>query len=175
MRTLTCPSTCPGWPLQTRKSRYCKQPPRTGSVYCGCHLVSDAATDRKRIPCPADPSHSIYEDRLKKHMKKCNAYKRARTQEAQPYFVRGINAGDPKAAGAGATGPEAQRAHDAAAASASAAASLAFQAMVREANAAARLHKRGLTLAWCVPVRGRCESAGTASASSVHHPRRHHP
>lgn len=34
---------------------------------------TSSATVRKRIPCPLDPSHTIFEDTLEKHLKKCNA------------------------------------------------------------------------------------------------------
>ncbi|KAI8640890.1 methyltransferase TRM13-domain-containing protein [Parasitella parasitica] len=59
-----------------RKRRYCGL--RTGKdmKYCGEHSVGipDCEGKPKRIPCPYDPSHSIFEKDLEKHMKsKCNA------------------------------------------------------------------------------------------------------
>ncbi|XP_009867674.1 PREDICTED: tRNA:m(4)X modification enzyme TRM13 homolog, partial [Apaloderma vittatum] len=45
--------------------------------------------DRKRIPCPLDPKHTVYEDQLQKHLKKCNS----REKPKPVYFVQDINAG----------------------------------------------------------------------------------
>ncbi|KFV91424.1 tRNA:m(4)X modification enzyme TRM13, partial [Eurypyga helias] len=45
--------------------------------------------DRKRIPCPLDPKHTVYEDQLQKHLKKCNS----REKPKPVYFVPDINAG----------------------------------------------------------------------------------
>ncbi|XP_009068129.1 PREDICTED: tRNA:m(4)X modification enzyme TRM13 homolog, partial [Acanthisitta chloris] len=44
---------------------------------------------RKRIPCPLDPKHTVYEDQLQKHLKKCNS----REKPKPVYFVQDINAG----------------------------------------------------------------------------------
>ena len=33
-------------------------------------------TVRRRVPCPLDPSHTVFEDNLQKHLKKCNAAKK---------------------------------------------------------------------------------------------------
>lgn len=44
---------------------------------------------RCRIPCPLDPSHTVYEDTLRKHMKKCNAAKKPKPS----CFSAHINAG----------------------------------------------------------------------------------
>ncbi|NWR91130.1 TRM13 enzyme, partial [Furnarius figulus] len=46
-------------------------------------------SDRKRIPCPLDPKHTVYEDQLQKHLKKCNS----REKPKPVYFVQDINAG----------------------------------------------------------------------------------
>ncbi|KFO94716.1 tRNA:m(4)X modification enzyme TRM13, partial [Buceros rhinoceros silvestris] len=45
--------------------------------------------DRRRIPCPLDPKHTVYEDQLQKHLKKCNS----REKPKPVYFVQDINAG----------------------------------------------------------------------------------
>ncbi|KFQ53520.1 tRNA:m(4)X modification enzyme TRM13, partial [Nestor notabilis] len=44
---------------------------------------------RRRIPCPLDPKHTVYEDQLQKHLKKCNS----REKPKPVYFVQDINAG----------------------------------------------------------------------------------
>jgi tRNA:m4X modification enzyme len=79
----------------TKKRRNCKMRVKTGALYCAEHLTSaDAEDDTKvvvedaRIPCPLDPAHSVYESRLKAHLKKCNA----RIPEIIPsYFYRDLN------------------------------------------------------------------------------------
>ena len=47
----------------------------------------------KRIPCPIDPSHTIYEHMLKKHIRICPKAKLKNEIESQPYFVRDVNKG----------------------------------------------------------------------------------
>ena len=46
---------------------------------------------RKRIPCPLDPNHSIYEDQLQKHLKKCSKQVQNSFMELQPCYNKGIN------------------------------------------------------------------------------------
>ena len=53
------------------KSRYCRQLPAPGTRFCGTHQPLSAGNKRKRIPCPIDPSHDVYEDLIAKHVKKC--------------------------------------------------------------------------------------------------------
>ena len=48
---------------------------------------------RRRIPCPLDPSHTIYEHMLHKHLKICPKAKLQHQIENQPYFVENINKG----------------------------------------------------------------------------------
>lgn len=81
------------------KRRFCRQVPRPPSVYCGNHqhLDSDKAgtttTGRKRIPCPLDPSHLIFEDMIEHHILICPKVKKRKRQEQQPYFKACINSG----------------------------------------------------------------------------------
>ncbi|XP_075792727.1 tRNA:m(4)X modification enzyme TRM13 homolog isoform X2 [Pelodiscus sinensis] len=72
-----------------RKKRFCKMIPAEGKRFCGEHGQQEEENDRKRIPCPLDPKHTVYEDQLQKHLKKCNS--RAKPKPA--YFVQDINAG----------------------------------------------------------------------------------
>ena len=48
---------------------------------------------RKRIPCPLDHSHSIYEDMVERHLKICPKATQQRQQEKQPYYQKNVNAG----------------------------------------------------------------------------------
>ncbi|NXA48991.1 TRM13 enzyme, partial [Nothocercus julius] len=72
-----------------RKKRFCKMVPAAGRRFCGEHGQLEGESDRKRIPCPLDPKHTVYEDQLQKHLKKCNS----REKPKPVYFVQDINAG----------------------------------------------------------------------------------
>ncbi|NXJ07506.1 TRM13 enzyme, partial [Odontophorus gujanensis] len=72
-----------------RKRRFCKMVPGPGRRFCGEHGQHEKENDRKRIPCPLDPNHTVYEDQLQKHLKKCNS----REKPKPVYFVQDINAG----------------------------------------------------------------------------------
>ncbi|KAM6397574.1 tRNA:m(4)X modification enzyme TRM13 homolog isoform 2-T2 [Pluvialis apricaria] len=72
-----------------RKKRFCKMTPAPGRRFCGEHGQQEEENDRKRIPCPLDPKHTVYEDQLQKHLKKCNS----REKPKPVYFVQDINAG----------------------------------------------------------------------------------
>ncbi|NXF71859.1 TRM13 enzyme, partial [Sclerurus mexicanus] len=71
-----------------RKGRFCRMVPAPGRRFCGEH-GQEEQNDRKRIPCPLDPKHTVYEDQLQKHLKKCNS----REKPKPVYFVQDINAG----------------------------------------------------------------------------------
>jgi tRNA:m4X modification enzyme len=74
-----------------RKHRYCRQQKHLESNYCGYH---QAPTDnRRRIPCPFDPSHDINEDQVEKHRKVCPKLTRQKEQETRPYYRQDINGG----------------------------------------------------------------------------------
>ncbi|KAL2089291.1 hypothetical protein ACEWY4_013979 [Coilia grayii] len=72
-----------------RKKRYCKMVVGGGKAYCGEHANGDAGSDRKRISCPLDDKHTVYEDSLAKHLKKCNSKEKPKPL----YYVKDINAG----------------------------------------------------------------------------------
>lgn len=42
--------------------------------YCSEHMIHDNDQEgkKKRVPCPLDPTHTVWEYNLKKHVKKCN-------------------------------------------------------------------------------------------------------
>ncbi|XP_060546037.1 tRNA:m(4)X modification enzyme TRM13 homolog isoform X2 [Pantherophis guttatus] len=72
-----------------RKKRFCKMVPAQGRRFCGEHSAEEEEHKRKRIPCPLDPKHTVYEDQLQKHLKKCNS----REKPKPVYFAKDINAG----------------------------------------------------------------------------------
>ena len=83
------------------KHRFCRQERRDGSVYCGNHqhLLSEGHETnpihckRKRIRCPIDQSHYIFEDSVDKHCKVCPLANKRRKQAEQPYYHENLNAG----------------------------------------------------------------------------------
>ena len=77
----------------SKKKRNCKMRVKLGSLYCAEHLTfsslgDDVNESDRRIPCPLDPAHSVYESRLRAHLKKCNA----KVSKSLPiYFSKDIN------------------------------------------------------------------------------------
>ena len=80
-----------------RKKRFCRQQRQASSVFCGNHqhleVSPSKSNGRKRIPCPLDPSHMIYEDMVDKHILICPRAKKRKRQEALPYFKENVNCG----------------------------------------------------------------------------------
>ncbi|XP_043941713.1 tRNA:m(4)X modification enzyme TRM13 homolog [Protopterus annectens] len=76
-----------------RKKRYCKMLVAKGKRLCGEHANSDETTEgedcRKRIPCPLDAKHTVFEHNLEKHLKKCNS----REKPKPVFYVCNINSG----------------------------------------------------------------------------------
>jgi tRNA:m4X modification enzyme len=63
-----------------------------GALFCTDHLAS--VEGQKRISCPIDPRHSIYEADLEKHIKfKCPGLKSIGSEH--PWFLKDVNSGDP--------------------------------------------------------------------------------
>ncbi|KAL3911314.1 MAG: hypothetical protein SGILL_007325, partial [Bacillariaceae sp.] len=48
---------------------------------------------RIRIPCPLDPSHSIYQDMVEKHIQVCPHGKKRRRLQDEPFYVENVNTG----------------------------------------------------------------------------------
>ncbi|KAK7126752.1 hypothetical protein R3I94_018064 [Phoxinus phoxinus] len=72
-----------------KKKRYCKMIVGSGKTFCGEHANAGEESEKKRIPCPLDPKHTVFEDNLAKHLKKCNS-----KEKPKPiYYVKDINAG----------------------------------------------------------------------------------
>ena len=97
-----------------KKRRYCSMRPGPGKRYCGVHECEAAAADggaaplRPRVPCPIDPSHTVFADQLTHHLKVCTLAKQQRAERQQPYFRAALNAGPALAAPAGAVCPVAR-------------------------------------------------------------------
>lgn len=71
-----------------QKGRYCRQEIVKGTNYCGNH-----GSLHKRIPCPIDPSHSILESQVEKHVRKCPFLTRKRAQQEASYYRENCNCG----------------------------------------------------------------------------------
>uniref|UniRef100_A0A336MJC2 tRNA:m(4)X modification enzyme TRM13 n=1 Tax=Culicoides sonorensis TaxID=179676 RepID=A0A336MJC2_CULSO len=60
-----------------KKKRYCSLMVGKDRLYCGEHEnnldVPSKDNSLKRITCPLDPRHTVYEQKLKKHLKICNS------------------------------------------------------------------------------------------------------
>ncbi|CAE7765677.1 TRM13 [Symbiodinium sp. CCMP2592] len=74
------------------KGRRCRFPVLPGSAMCGAHQENaDEGRNGARIPCPLDPNHTVFEKRLKQHLKICTKVRDQSVVESQPFFRRGIN------------------------------------------------------------------------------------
>uniref|UniRef100_A0A673UTS4 tRNA:m(4)X modification enzyme TRM13 n=1 Tax=Suricata suricatta TaxID=37032 RepID=A0A673UTS4_SURSU len=73
-----------------KKKRFCRMVVAVGKRFCGEHAgAAEEENARKRILCPLDPKHTVYEDQLAKHLKKCNS----REKPKPDFFIQDINAG----------------------------------------------------------------------------------
>lgn len=72
-----------------KKKRRCKFNALRNLDYCVAHLAFNDQTDNadKRVICPLDPKHSVYEKNLQKHLKKCNAKEKCLGK----YDIKNIN------------------------------------------------------------------------------------
>ena len=84
-----------------QKNRYCSMRPGEGKRFCGVHEAEGAATDgntapaasRPRMPCPIDPSHTVFADQVAHHVKVCTGAKQKAASLQQPYYSAGLNGG----------------------------------------------------------------------------------
>lgn len=93
-----------------KKHRYCTQPrvPGEGSEFCGHHGGNAAkgssltggsgygSGDRggdPRVPCPVDPSHTVYASRLQAHVNVCSFKVAQHALEQQPFYRLNENSG----------------------------------------------------------------------------------
>ncbi|DAZ95647.1 TPA: hypothetical protein N0F65_002276 [Lagenidium giganteum] len=88
-----------------RKNRFCNLERVNGAMYCGNHLPDDVLVAskksqrfkeelRKRVPCPVDGSHTVYQYDLDKHVLVCNKLKEANAMKMLPYYSENINSGN---------------------------------------------------------------------------------
>ena len=88
-----------------KKRRYCTQRPGAGKEYCSAHggqsnpkrkmdgvQPVDGST-HARVPCPIDPTHSVFEHKLQRHLRVCSAAKQQEARRALPFFRAGVNSG----------------------------------------------------------------------------------
>jgi tRNA:m4X modification enzyme len=89
-----------------RKARFCRQEVlpalvELGYFFCGNHrhlcpesVGSKRRSDRlRRIPCPIDPTHYIYEDMLEKHIQKCPKAVALELLKLESYYCQDCNCG----------------------------------------------------------------------------------
>ncbi len=83
--------------LIANKSRLCNVARVPNSLYCGNHLVKDSYSEQIdvdiRIPCPLDPTHTIFARNKEVHIKICNAGHYNKTLESLPYYSANCNSG----------------------------------------------------------------------------------
>lgn len=82
------PGKCELW--LPKKRRFCASHALPGLQFCGNHKP---LAMQNRVPCPIDPSHTILQEDIDNHMKKCPAVKQLDRFEHQLYHRKGINAG----------------------------------------------------------------------------------
>jgi len=79
------------------KQKCCGVEPVKGSNYCGIHRFDGegggASGASRTVPCPVDPTHSVLESNLKKHLKCCNAAVILAKLQTQPYYCKDCNSG----------------------------------------------------------------------------------
>ncbi|KAI3404847.2 TRM13 [Candida oxycetoniae] len=76
-----------------KKNKRCKMMRKKYNKYCSEHMIFNDTNDsscekKKRITCPLDPSHTIWENDIKGHMFKCNARPKTRHE---PWFQLNYN------------------------------------------------------------------------------------
>ncbi|KAA8542998.1 hypothetical protein F0562_021507 [Nyssa sinensis] len=82
-------SRCKFW--LPKKNRFCANAPLNNSLYCGNHTSS---FDGQWIPCPIDPSHSVLQENLEGHIRRCPRLKHVQSLSLQPFYQKGINGGN---------------------------------------------------------------------------------
>ncbi|KAJ0393502.1 hypothetical protein ATCC90586_010051 [Pythium insidiosum] len=87
-----------------RKNRYCNLARVAGAEYCGNHLPADTAVASKRsqhfkaerrarVPCPLDPTHTVYQYDLEKHLTVCNKLREREAMAKLPFYSENVNSG----------------------------------------------------------------------------------
>ena len=95
-----------------KKNRRCGMTRRHDEKYCSEHLnllkkehgrqlhyigvtTTTSSNDKgaKRVPCPLDPNHTVWEYKLKTHILKCTKGKNARMNDGKAYYIKDLNSG----------------------------------------------------------------------------------
>jgi len=69
-----------------RKQRYCNMARTPGQQFCGVHLAESSKGER--IPCPVDPSHTVWSGLLAAHLKVCNTATANKMLESMPFYQK---------------------------------------------------------------------------------------
>nr|CCA14744.1 tRNA guanosine2'Omethyltransferase putative [Albugo laibachii Nc14] len=86
------------------KNRFCNIPRISGSTFCGNHIPNELTSsaneslkkrngNRHRVPCPLDPSHTVYAFDVGKHIKICTKFKEQKTCANLLGYKENINSG----------------------------------------------------------------------------------
>ncbi|KAI8142883.1 methyltransferase TRM13-domain-containing protein [Fennellomyces sp. T-0311] len=91
------PQQCHFW--VARKRRYCSLPAKLTNKFCGEHLNQENGNEKsksdRRIPCPYDNSHTVFEKDLETHMQlRCNS----RPREPEVFHSLNVNCSVPLSA-----------------------------------------------------------------------------
>lgn len=73
-----------------KKNRFCANTQLNDSPFCGNH---NSRPDGQWTPCPIDPSHSVLQENLEGHMKRCPLLKQVQSLTCQAFYRKGINGG----------------------------------------------------------------------------------
>ncbi|CAH2072077.1 unnamed protein product [Thlaspi arvense] len=82
-------SRCSFW--LPKKKRSCANNRIESSLFCGNH---SQRLDGEWVPCPIDPSHSVLQENLEGHVKRCPLLKQTVALSGQRFYQKGINAGN---------------------------------------------------------------------------------
>ena len=77
------------------KKRYCKQQPIAGTSFCHMHteFSEHNGQKRKRVPCPLNSKHSVYEHDIEQHILVCPDRPRP-VDTTRPFYSQSANRGD---------------------------------------------------------------------------------
>ncbi|KAK7208594.1 methyltransferase TRM13-domain-containing protein [Myxozyma melibiosi] len=74
--------------LPNKHFRRCNMTRRADARFCAQHREEDEAD---RVKCPLDPGHTVRKQELERHLKKCNAARRALEPAGEPWFSADVN------------------------------------------------------------------------------------
>ncbi|XP_043711860.1 tRNA:m(4)X modification enzyme TRM13 isoform X1 [Telopea speciosissima] len=73
-----------------KKNRFCSNRRLSDSLFCGNH---NPKSEEQRVTCPLDPSHSVLQENLESHLRRCPFLKQLQSLKQQPFYKKGINGG----------------------------------------------------------------------------------